>query len=177
MKYTVNIGSKPIELIHDNFDDVIDVDSLTKIDTSNLFGEHVTMSAAVNRIGLMKAEVQSIMDSTKLDIKMYEGKFKSRLRKEAAENQGKYTIRVENEDVLVKLTEKALETSFETDPQWIKLKKAFIKAEKDFNSLDALYWACQDKSRKLNGLVNGTTPEDYVSNIIEGKINGVLIKK
>ena len=43
--------------------------------------------------------------------------------------------------------------------------------------LDSLYWACQDKSRKLNGLVNGTTPQEFVEGMIEGKVNGILIKK
>jgi hypothetical protein len=40
-----------------------------------------------------------------------------------------------------------------------------------------LYWACQDKSRKLNGLVQGTTPEYYIAGMITGKINGILIHK
>ena len=90
---------------------------------------------------------------------------------------GSTLLELDNDDVKIKATEKALETCFETDDKWIELKKAFITAEKNFNSLSSLYWACQDKSRKLNTLVNGVTPSEFVSEMIEGKINGILIQK
>ena len=177
MKYTVHIGDTPIVLEHDNLDSTINVDDLTKIDTSNLFGEAVTISAAVNRIGLLKSEVEANMAETKLEYKIYEGNLKSKLRHQAANNSGFYLIRVGNEDVKVKLTEKALDTCFETDEGWLKLKRQFIRAERNFNAISSLYWACQDKSRKLNGLVSGTTPKEFVEGMIEGKVNGILISK
>lgn len=177
MKYTIHVGDKPITLEHDDLDSTINVDDLTKIDTSNIFGEAVTISAAVNRIGLIKSEVEARMAETRLAYKIYEGTHQAKLRKEAANDSGFYTIRVGNDEVRVKLTQGALDTCFETDEGWIKLKKEFITAEKNFNALSSLYWACQDKSRKLNGLVNGTTPQEFVEGMIEGKVNGILIKK
>ena len=177
MEYKINVGGQEITLYHDNMDSSINVDDLTKIDVGNIYGDAVTISAAVNRIGLIKAEVEALVGETKLEYKIYEGQFKAKLRKQAANNAGFYTIRIGNEDVKIKATEKALETCFETDEKWIELKKAFITAEKNFNSLSSLYWACQDKSRKLNTLVNGVTPKEFVSEMIEGKINGILIKK
>ena len=177
MEYKINLGGQEITLYHDNMDSSINVDDLTKIDVGNIYGDAVTISAAVNRIGLIKAEVEALVGETKLEYKIYEGQFKAKLRKQAANNGGFYTIRIDNDDVKIKATEKALETSFETDDKWIELKKAFITAEKNFNSLSSLYWACQDKSRKLNTLVNGVTPSEFVSEMIEGKINGILIQK
>jgi hypothetical protein len=177
MEYKINVGGQEITLYHDNMDSSINVDDLTKIDVGNIYGDAVTISAAVNRIGLIKAEVEALVGETKLEYKIYEGQYKAKLRKQAANNGGFYTIRIGNEDVKIKATEKALETSFETDEGWIEKKKAFITAEKNFNSLSSLYWACQDKSRKLNTLVNGVTPSEFVSEMIEGKINGILIQK
>ncbi len=177
MEYKINVGGQEITLYHDNMDSSINVDDLTKIDVGNIYGDAVTISAAVNRIGLIKAEVEALVGETKLEYKIYEGQFKAKLRKQAANNGGFYTIRIDNDDVKIKATEKALETSFETDERWIELKKAFITAEKNFNSLSSLYWACQDKSRKLNTLVNGVTPNEFVSEMLEGKINGILIQK
>lgn len=177
MEYKINVGGQEITLYHDNMDSSINVDDLTKIDVGNIYGDAVTISAAVNRIGLIKAEVEALVGETKLEYKIYEGQFKAKLRKQAANNGGFYTIRIDNDDVKIKATEKALETSFETDDRWIELKKAFITAEKNFNSLSSLYWACQDKSRKLNTLVNGVTPNEFVSEMLEGKINGILIQK
>ncbi len=177
MQYTIHVGNTPIVLEHDNLDSNINVDDLTIIDTSNIFGEAVTISAAVNRIGLLKSEVEAKMAEAKLEYKIYEGVFKSKKRKQAVDNGGFYLLRVDNDDVKVKLSETSLSSAFETDPKWIELKRAFILAEKNFNAISSLYWACQDKSRKLNGLVNGTTPEEFVEGLIEGKVNGILLKK
>ena len=177
MKYTIHVGDNPITLEHDDLDSTINVDDLTIIDTSNIFGEAVTISAAVNRVGLLKSEVEANMAHAKLNYKIYEGEFKAKLRRQAANNGNFYMIRVGNEDVKIKLSETSLSTSFETDARWIELKKEFITAEKNFNSLSSLYWACQDKSRKLNGFTNGTTPEEFIAGIVEGKVNGIFINK
>jgi hypothetical protein len=177
MKYTIHVGDTPIILEHENLDSTINVDDLTKIDTSNIFGEAVTISAAVNRIGLLKSEVEARVAECKLEYKIYEGNFKAGLRKQASQNRGLYKIRVDNDDIEIKASEASLSTSFETDEQWIKLQRNYIDALRNFSALDSLYWACQDKSRKLNGLVNGTTPEEFVEGMIEGKVNGILIKK
>jgi len=177
MKYTVHIGNTPIVLEHENLPSNIDIDAMTTVDTSNLFGEAVTVSAAANRIGVMKAEIESQLAIAKLDLKIYEGKFRAKLRKEAAENGNYFTLRVDNSDVKVKATEKALETAFETEKQWIELKKVYIKKERDLNALDSLYWSIQNKSRTINNIVGGTTPEEFVSELVEGRINGILISK
>ncbi len=177
MKYEIFIGDRKVTLEHGNLDSSVNIDELTTIDSSNIFGEHTTISAAVARIGLLKTEVEARMAEAKMAYRLYEGNFKAKLRKQASKNGNKFTIRVDNEDVEVKLTESALSSSFETDKDWLQLKRDFIQAEKNFNSLDVLYWACQDKSRKLNGLVNGTTPEEYISGMVSGKVNGILIKK
>ena len=177
MEYKIHIGDTPITLIHDSFDGAVNVDDLTRIDTSNLYGEHVTMSAVANRIGMMKSELAGRMSKARLDEKVFEKKFKARVRKEAANNGGYYKMIVDGEEVKVKVSETYIKTCFEDDPEWIKIKESFIKYEKQWGMLESLHWSCQDKCRKLNGLVGGTTPEDYVSAMIEGKINGVLIKK
>ena len=117
------------------------------------------------------------MAESKLDLKIYEGTYRSKLRKQAAENSGFYMMRVSNSDVRVKATEKALETCFETDSEWIEMKKEFITAEKNFNALSAVYWTAQQKCRNLTNLVSGTTPQEFVQGLIEGTMNGIKIKK
>lgn len=177
MKYEIRIGEHPITLEHGLIDEIINVDDLTRIDTSNLFGEAVTVSAAANRVGLMKAEVEGTLADLRLDLKVFENNYRHKLRAEASNNTGNYTILVDEKEAKVKLTEKALETCYESDIEWIELKRSINKAEKNFNSLSALYWSIQDKCRKLNGLVSSTTPEEFVAGIVEGKINGILVNK
>ena len=161
MKYLIHIGDSPIELEHGNLESTINVDELTTIDTGNIFGEHVTIAAAVNRIGLLKSEIQAKMSLCRLEEKIYVGKYRAERRRDAANDSGFFKIRVDNE----------------IDKEYIRLRTEFIQAEKNFNALDSLYWACQDKSRKLNGLISGTTPEDFIEGLVEGKVNGILINK
>jgi hypothetical protein len=172
MVQEVQIGEKILTLEFGQIEDVINVDDLTKIDTSNIFGEVVTVTAAANRIGIMMSEV-----GAKLDCKLYENDFRNRLRSEASKNSGSYFITVDEERVPVKLTETGLATCYDSDPEWLRLKRETITLERNFNSLSALYWAVQDKSRKLNGLVHSTTPEDFVAGLVEGKVNGILVSK
>ena len=107
MEYKVEIGGKVITLFHDNMDESINVDDLTKIDSSNLYGEAVTISAAMNRIGLLKAELESHLAESKLDLRIFEADFVAKKRKEAANNGNQFTLRGGNEDVKITQTEKA----------------------------------------------------------------------
>lgn len=177
MRQEINIGEQLLTLEFGLIDDVINVDDLTKIDTSNIFGEAVTISAAVNRIGLMMSEVGSNLASLKLDCKLYENNYRNKLRAQASKNSGNYIIIVDGEEVKVKLTETGLTTCYDSEPEWLEIKRSIISAERNYNSLSALYWAVQEKSRKLNGLISSTTPEEFIAGIIEGKINGILVTK
>lgn len=178
MEHKINIGEYNIILEHDDYDDVINVDSLTTIDTSNIFGECVTISAASNRIGLLKSDLQAEMDANKLETRLLESKIKTNARKQAADNSGFFFMKTsDGEEVKVKATEKALENCFDNDSEWKELKQKYIQLEKSFNYVSSLYWSMQDKGRKLNGLVTATTPKEFVDELIEGKVNGILIKK
>lgn len=178
MKYQVQIGEgKTITLEHDNIEDTVNVDDLTKIDVGNIFGEVVTAPAAANRIGMLKAEVEESLSLIKLDLKVIESNIRAEKRKEAGNNSGSFTIKVGNEDVKVKLTEKALESIHETDEKWLKKKKEFIKAERNVGLLSSLYWAVQDKSRKVGNITGNVTPEEFANELVEGKVNGIFIEK
>jgi hypothetical protein len=67
MKTVLHLGNRPVTLETRDFDDNVDVDALTKIDHSNLYGEAVTVPALLNHVGLLKAEVQNAYDLKKLE--------------------------------------------------------------------------------------------------------------
>lgn len=177
MEHEINIGGREIVLEYDALESHINVDELTTIDASNIFGESATVSTSVNRIGLLKAELEDSVALLKLEEKLYIAEFQGKLRIQAAENGGKYKVRVGKDDVEIKLTEKALESSYFADEKWLTIKKNLIGAEKNLNSIISLEWSVRDKAKKLNGFMVNVTPEDFVSGLVEGKVNGMLLKK
>lgn len=177
-KVVLNIGEQTLILKFGEFDEEINVDEITSIDYSNLYGEIVTVSALLNRIGLLKAEAESIYSKTKFDMDIYEANLCKRMRREANVSEGnKFTITDEKGSMSVKLTEKSLEEAVILDKVYQNYKKAVIEAQKNVSFCDSLYWGIQSKDRKLSVLMKGCTPEEFYNEIIEGAVNGMMIKK
>ena len=181
-KITVHLNSSVLTLSFQMMEGDINVDDLTKIHYENLFGELVTVSALLNKIGLIKAEAEEIYNLKKFEAEIYKAEANKRLRREIVENGGKIRI-VERKqgivvsDVFVKATEDAIENAIILDEGYQIKKKNEIKAYRDFSYIDSLYWAVQSKDKKLNNLMREVTPEDFEKEIVEGVINGILIKK
>ncbi len=104
---------------------------------------------------------------------MFEASLKKQLRREANLSGGKFTIDGES----VKLTEKSLEDAVILDVKYQTVSKEIIEAKRDLDMLDSLFWSVQDKSKKLNNILKPVTPEEFVSELIEGEINLLFIKK
>ena len=172
----VHLKDKIIELIYRDFDDSIDVDNLTSIDYSNLYGEAVTVPALINKIGLFKAEAESAYEEGKVELDVYEAETRKKYRKEAANNSGKVLIQEKPEQYL-KLTEKALDELILLDKGWQIKKSNVAKRKKDLDFVEVLFWAIKSKDGKLNHLLPKTVPEDFEKEITEGVINGIMIKK
>lgn len=176
MEYTMELNSKEIIMEHDDFKDRINLEDLTKINPSNIFGDASTISSDIGKLGLMKSEIYSDMQSAKLAISVYEADYVKALRSEASKNSGKYKITVDGTEVEIKLTETALKTCFESEEEWIELQEHFIKMEKYWNYLDVIYWSAKDKSGKLKGMVATVNPELYKEEVEKESVKSVLTK-
>lgn len=176
-KVVVPFGSKAVVLNFGEFGDEVDVDNLTSIDYSNLFGEAVTVSALLNRIGILRAEAESIWSTKKLECDIYGAGLAKQYRREANTTGGKFTLTTDKGPVSIKLTEDSLNTAILLDLAFQNKKKGIIEAQKNFAFLDSLYWAIQSKDRKLSVLMKATTPEEFYNELIEGEVNGIMIKK
>ena len=173
MKTVVHVGDKPIVLVFSEFDDELDVDQITSIDYSNIYGEAVTVSALQNKVGMLKAESEKYYQEKKLECDIYEAELKKKWRREAATNGGKFNI----EEDGIKLTESALDEAVLLDKGFEVKKKNVIKSKRDVDFMDSLFWAISSKDKKLNNLVRAVTPKEFYDELIEGKINTFLIKK
>ena len=165
-KRIIQIGGNTYKLIFDNFDEDVDIDSLLKIDYSNLIGELVTFPVILNRFGILLAEAESQVAETKLNMDVYEAKTKERLRIELAEqNNGKAP------------TVEALNNAVVSNKAYQAMKRKYIEVVKTRDYINSIFWAVKDKSEKLNKLSLSIQPGDLYDSVIEGRVNNVLVKK
>jgi len=176
-KVVVPFGEKTVVLNFGDFNDEINVDELTSINYSNLFGEVVTVSALLNRMGILKAEAEAEHAIKKLECDIYIANLAKNYRRDANVNAGKFIIKEGNVSTSIKLTEDSLEKALLLDIVVQNKKKAVINAQKNLAFIDSLYWSVQSKDKKLSVLMKGVTPEEFFNEILEGEVNGILIKK
>ena len=178
MEILVHFNDVPVTLVTNGFEDTVDIDKLTSIEYSNLYGEAVTVSALLNKVGLLRAEAEKKVAECKLEKEVYEAQTKKEWRREANRNGGKFTLALEDGEVEeIKLSEKALDEALLLDNYYHTLFIPYIDAQKNFSVLDALQWAVQDKSKKLNNLLKPVTPTEFLGELVEGKVNSFFIKK
>lgn len=173
MEILVHFNNVPVTLTTNGFDGIVDVDRLTSIDYSNLYGEAVTVSALLNKIGLLRAEAEKTMSEKKLERDVYEAEKKRIWRREANTNGGKFTV----DGSEIKISEKALDEALLLDEGYQDLSIEFIDAQRNFSMLDSLQWSIQDKSKKLNNMLKPVTPQEFVNDLVEGEVNSFLITK
>lgn len=176
MKTLVTLGGKSIVLTMADFAPDIDVDDLLKIHYENLFGEYVSISALMNKIGIMQAEAENIYDNLLFDAEVYSAELKKRYRREANVNSGKFNLSDGNSAVPIKLTEDSLEGAVFMDLAYQNKKKAVINAKTNLSIIKSLYWSVQSKDKKLSVLMTGVTPSEFEGNIVDGVINGMLVE-
>ena len=165
-KKIVTIGSNTYKLLFDDFEEDIDIDSLLKIDYSNLVGELVTFPVILNRFGLLLAEAESQVAETKLNLDVFEAKTKEKLRIDLAlENNGKNP------------TVETLNNAVTSNKAYQAMKRKLIEVTKTRDYMNSIFWCMKDKASKLEKLSLSIQPSDIPDSVIEGRVNNVLIKK
>lgn len=161
----IPIGDKIITLKQSDIDSDINMEEITQINYNNLYGEIVTVSALLNKIGILKADVDNQYEEYKLDCQIFES------------NERKRFISSKLSVGEKKPTEGQIEDSLNTHPDVIAKRKRLLTYKKGCDYINALYWAVKSKDDKLSVLMKGVTPEEFSTNIIEGVVNGFYVKK
>lgn len=165
-KRIIQVGDKTYKLLFDEFEDDMDIDSLLKIDYSNLIGEMITFPVIVNRFGQLLAEAESQVAETKLNLEIYEAKTKEKLRLELTEqNNGKSP------------TVDALNNAMISGKVYQVMKKKVNEVIKTRDYINSIFWSAKDKSNKLDKLSMSIQIGDLTESVIQGRINNVIIKK
>lgn len=165
-KKVIQVGETTYKLLFDDFDEDMDIDSLLKIDYSNIIGELVTFPVIVNRFGILLAEAESKVSESKLNLEVFEAKTKERLRNELAEANGGKNPTVE-----------ALNNALLMNKSYQALRRQFIEIQKTRDYVNSIFWSAKDKTSKIEKLSLTVQNGDIPDSVIEGRVNNVLIKK
>jgi hypothetical protein len=166
MKKIINVGGQTLAIVYEEFDEKVDLDSLLKIDYSNLMGEIITFPIIVNRFGLLLADAESAVAEAKLTLEIYEAKAKERFRVQlVGENGGKNP------------TVDALNSAVIQDKGYQQMKRKYIDAQKVRDYLNSAFWSAKDKSAKLDKLSLTIQDGELPDEVLERRVNGIKVKK
>jgi len=168
----ISRGDKFIILKLPDFDVDIDMDDILKIDYTNILGEVLTFSAILNRIGILRAEMDDAMAKAKFALEVYKAKlsemYRKSLVKKTVDEKGKTKVKLP--------TNPEVENAVLLDKGYQLRMKTYLRTVRNYNEIDSFYWSARDKAAKLDNASISLKPEDFEKQIIEGVINGVKIK-
>jgi len=173
MEHKINVGGKQVLLTHSDFDDSIDIEDLSKIDYSNIVGEALTIDPLKSKIGAMLSEAEYLESEAKMALSVYEADFKMKCRKESTRDEGFATVN----GTRFKVTEKALETAHCSDREWQRLKNQLHIATRNHGIVKSMLNGVEGKAFRLQYFIPKVTPEEFIGELVEGKINGYFLKK
>ena len=165
-KKVINVGGKQYVLNVGEFDEELEIEDILKIDYSNLVGELITFPIIENRIGLMLADAESRVAEVKLNRDVLEAKLKE-----------KYTLQLADQAGGKRPTVDAINAAVLQDKGYQAVLRSKIAAEKARDYANSLLWSAKSKSSKLEKLSLTIQNSDIPPEIIEGRINGIVIKK
>lgn len=160
-KIKFNIGDRVIQFTIGEFEEEMDIDKLLKIDYSNILAEILTFPVIVNRFGLMAAEMDNIVQETKLNLAIFEAKTKEQIREELNEENGKRPTIAEVDDRFIQ------------NKKYQVKQKLYYKVIKEKEYIYSIYQSAKDKSYKLDKLSLSLRPDDLDEKTIQKQLNNV----
>jgi hypothetical protein len=168
-KITMAYEGKVVTIILPDFENAsFDMDAITNIDYSNIEGEILTFSTVLNRIGILCSEIEKAYNEKKFETKVLESSLYEKYRKSLISKDDKDKIKYPSEG--------QIEAAINNDIEYQKAVKAELKAKRQHSDMNSLYWSAKSKDSKLDTFCKKIVPEEFEKNIVEGTINGILIK-
>lgn len=168
----IELPNSMVELTLGQFDTDIDTDELCQIHYHNLMGEILTSSLLLNRIGNTKAEFENLLAESKLDFDIQSAHIKEKKRKELTFE----TLDSKGQPKISKPTVDEVENAYLMSIEYKVMKQKIFKSQKNLAYIDSLYWSIKSKDEKIIKLSEKLRPEEFEKDLVEERINGVMIK-
>lgn len=173
----INLKTKIISLKILKFEEDIDIDSILKIAYHNIIGEILTFPVLMNKIGNLQAEMDEILEETKLEFEIKKADLEAFYRKDLIKKvkDGKDKDGNDKEKVVYP-TIGEIDTAVIQDAVYQNLQKKIIRINKEKKIIDSFFWSAKSKDDKLNKISDKLRPEEFENDIIEDTLNGIQIK-
>jgi len=162
-KIVVDVGKGKVAIITYEQNEEFDIDSLTKIDISNMMGEFLTCPILLNQISILKAKAKEQLNESKLLFDVESSKIYKKVKGELLKDNAKVTVA----DV---------ENHVNTDSSYIELKQNIIEAEKNYDIVEGMMWSIKTKSDILNRMFDRYSDKESSFELIEGQVNKAMVK-
>lgn len=169
---TIEFKDKIIVLSFEPFDTDINIDEFTQIHFYNIMCEILTASVALNRIGIMLAEYNQILSEANLDFDIFYAQQFEKFQKDLMRLV--VTSRSERNE---KPSSTEIDQAIIRTPEYKIKRMNVINIKRNKEIIESFYWAVQDKCKKLQHISDKLRPEEFEKDIVEEKINGIVIKK
>lgn len=160
----VSLGSKVIRFKVGEFDENMDLDSILRIDYSNIIAEILTFPVIVNRLGVLATEMDNLVQEKELDVTIYKSKAKIRIREE---------LELENDK---KPTVSEIEDRMRSEAKYKLKKRMLFKLIKEKEYMYKAYLSAKDKSHKLDRLSMSLTKDEFDESSIQKQMNRIHYK-
>jgi hypothetical protein len=156
----VHLAKKIAAITPTSWEYDFDPDEVLKINPFNIVGEVITIPVLVNRMGILVAEMKHYVKEQKIKMELKEAEVRKLFRQKFDK---KPSIQ-ETEDHL------------SLDPVIRNLRLAQLRHEEDLAKIESIHDAAQKKSFNIGVLSKNLIPKEFESEILEGSINGVMVK-
>jgi len=173
----VSIGNKMIKLIIKEFDTEINVEDILRIDYANILGEILTFPLILNRLGIFLADIEDYLRREEFELEKDKDDLdrKRAIAETSAFKELKKTINSPTKAQIENTVR--LDKKHQKDEEKYRGKKlALLDIRRDRDYVNSLYWSAKSKDTKLDKMTDKLRPDEFQSEILDGMINGVLIK-
>lgn len=173
----INLKNKTIKITINDFNENIDIEDILKIDYANIIGELLTFPVILNRFGVLLADMDNLLRETTFNLKIA----KDNLDLKKAEFEKKQYLELKktiNAPTVTQISGAVLqdpEYQAEVEKYRIEERK-LMKVQHDKDNINSIYWSSKMKSDILTKMTDKIQPKDFEGEILEGRINGMMIK-
>ncbi len=174
MEKTIKIPleDKIVTLTVDDGDGHLDTEDILRIDYSNIIGEMLTFPVIVNRIGILKSQMEASLREKKFEVDIYKANLAENLRKSLSKKDigagGLTKIKAPVKD--------SVDNAVTLDVGYQAKMRELFRVERNSQYVESLYWAVKSKDDKLRAIGGHIVPKEFEKEIVDGVINGIKIK-